>query len=102
MLEVKCVRKRRANQRTYELRGEVRRGELLILVFPNCDTGNQEEDDANRNDNIKNFYASTHIHLICSFTFKVNRFRDNHPDMFRVRCRSVWGDNLVDPSLERG
>ena len=55
MLEVKCVRKRRPNQRTYELRGEVRRGELLILVFPNCDTGNQEEDDANRNDNIKNF-----------------------------------------------
>ena len=54
-LEVKCGRKRRPSQRTDELRGEVRRGKLLILVFPNCNTGNQEEDDANRNDNIKNF-----------------------------------------------
>ena len=55
MLEVKCRRKRRPNQKTCEQRVEVRKEELLIPVFPNCDTGNQEEDDAYRNDNIKNF-----------------------------------------------
>ena len=35
-------------------------------------------------------------------TFTVNRFRYNHRDMFRVRCRSVGGESQVGSRLERG
>ena len=36
----------------------------------------------------------------CKFT--VNRFRYNHRDMFRIRCRSVGGESPVISRLERG
>ena len=80
----------------------MRSDELLLLVFPNCDTGNQEEHDANRDDNIKDFKASTHIRMKRQFTFIVNRFRYNHRDVFRVRCRSVGGESPVGSRLHRG
>ena len=51
----------------------MRSDELLLLVFPNCDTGNQEEDDANRDDNKKDFKASTHIRMKRQCTFTVKR-----------------------------
>ena len=35
-------------------------------------------------------------------TFNVRRFRYNHRDMFRVRCRSVGGESPVGSRLERG
>ena len=35
-------------------------------------------------------------------TFTVNRFRYNHRDMFRVRCRSVGGESPVGSRLHRG
>ena len=35
-------------------------------------------------------------------TFSVNRFRYNHRDMFRVRCRSVGGESPVGSRLHRG
>ena len=35
----------------------------------------------------------------CKFT--VNRFRYNHRDMFRVRCRSVGGESPVGSRLQR-
>ena len=35
-------------------------------------------------------------------TFTVNRFRYNHRDMFRVRCRSVGGESPVGPRFNRG
>ena len=35
-------------------------------------------------------------------TFTVNRFRYNHRDMFRFRCRSVGGDSPVGSRLHRG
>ena len=35
-------------------------------------------------------------------TFTVNRFRYNHRDMFRIRCRSVAGESPVGSRLERG
>ena len=40
-----------AEERNVSLK--VRSEILLLLVFPNCDTGNQKEHDANRNDNVK-------------------------------------------------
>ena len=36
----------------------------------------------------------------CKFT--VNRFRYNHRDMYRVRCRSVAGESPVGSRLHRG
>ena len=35
-------------------------------------------------------------------TFTVNRFRYNHRDMFRVRCRSVAGESPVGSRFHRG
>ena len=35
-------------------------------------------------------------------TFKVNRFRCNHRDMFRIRCRSVAGESPYGARLKRG
>jgi len=35
-------------------------------------------------------------------TFTVNRFRYNHRDMFRVRCRSVGGESPVGSRFHRG
>ena len=35
-------------------------------------------------------------------TFTVNRFRYNHRDMFRVRCRSVGGESPVGARFNRG
>ena len=35
-------------------------------------------------------------------TFTVNRFRYNHRDMFRIRCRSVGGESPVGSRFDRG
>ena len=35
-------------------------------------------------------------------TFKVNRFRCNHRDMFRIRCQSVAGESPNGARLKRG
>ena len=35
-------------------------------------------------------------------TFSVNRFRYNHRDMFRIRCRSVGGESPVGSRFDRG
>ena len=35
-------------------------------------------------------------------TFTVNRFRYNHRDMFRIRCRSVGGESPVGSRFHRG
>ena len=72
------------------------------MVFPNCDTGNQEEDDANRDDNKKDFKASTHRSIKRQCTFTVNLIRYDHREIFRVRCRSVCGESLVGSRFHRG